>query len=220
MSLHEFLKDADKIGFGIVGMMAVYLGFKYFKSKIGELGKKTNHYNPLNHAFFIRIKYISKYQLRAMEIIYIQKDGVDKCKTELFRDMLKVKFTIWEREVKNMVNNIVNKQFKITNLEKVVIDNLIYVVTSYEDEWRKMGVPEIVIEKFNKWHKPHVDLIFETIKSIIAGKIYNDKILLLNAILDLYLAMIVMTMADAEETLKRLNGELNGIKYNDCIVGD
>ena len=62
--------------------------------------------------------------------------------------------------------------------------------------------------KFDEWHNPHIDMTFESIKSISNNEIYPDELTKLLSIIEIFNIAFKLTIEDAKNTINELNGEL------------
>ncbi|HOV15608.1 MAG TPA: hypothetical protein PK771_15075 [Spirochaetota bacterium] len=69
-------------------------------------------------------------------------------------------------------------------------------------------IPEVFINKFDKWHSPHVDLTFQSIKEISMNDIYPNEMMKLLAIIEMFMVAFKLTILDALASISELNGQL------------
>jgi len=71
-----------------------------------------------------------------------------------------------------------------------------------------------IILKFNRWHKPRLDLINEAVESACNSSLYTTNLARTAAIFDTYVAIGSDTMIDAESTWNNMNGDLHGLRFH------
>ena len=76
-----------------------------------------------------------------------------------------------------------------------------------------MGIPEIVIRKFNEWNESRHDFILSAISDIDSSNVFDTVIGKEYTVLTTYTHSSYFTLMDAEKTLKSLNGDLTGTLY-------
>lgn len=166
--------------------------------------------DPKKHAFFQKVDYILRYKLTEIRLNY--QNTYNEGRTTMFREMLKTKFEVWRDNVlkvcmmdyEHMSNADIKQAFTQATLD---------LVNQYETKWQQDGIPKIVIDKFHQWHDNHAEMFMETIDSITSGSCFGSAREIVNAILEMNMLMILLTLLDAERTLGDLNGELTGLTY-------
>ena len=92
----------------------------------------------------------------------------------MFRDMLETKFGLW----RDMVANICAMDYEhMSNgdIRQTFTQETLDLVTEYESEWQKNGVPKIVVSKFHEWHDNHAEMFLGTVDSITLGACFGMK---------------------------------------------
>jgi len=85
---------------------------------------------------------------------------------------------------------------------------------------RAVGIPEIVLTKFLRWHRPTQDILFDGIMSLGNSNIFTSNVSRTNTLFFMLNLLLVTTIADAEKTLKSLNGDVHGTLYNGREIED
>jgi len=209
MDIIEIVSQGGLIG---VGAVAVLLAYKYFMSIIES--KKVS--NPLNHCFFDKIKYERHIHLKNIKLKYKKKEC--PVRTKLFVDMLDIKFLNWKKYTKEFIVACLAKKPSSDELRSMSSASIQNIIEDYQENWKRIGVPQIVISKFNSWHSKRVLLLIEAISSICTSDSYSSLKEKLNAILEIHKVLIVITILDVEHTLGSLNGALSGENYGSKII--
>lgn len=89
---------------------------------------------------------------------------------------------------------------------------------TFIDMCKESGVPDIVMTKFTRWHSSTQDIMFDGIMSLGCSKLFNSNIARTNTLFFMLNLLLVTTIADAEKTLKELNGDVHGKLYNGKII--
>ncbi len=209
----EYISQAGLLG---VGVIAIFLAYLYFKKKLDEEPVES----PRKHRFFNLIEYE---MLSRVPYIELSHHG-ETCKgrTELFRDILAIKFKHWQNGLKEamvMGDDKMSDNELQAMLEKATLD----FVKGYQREWEDTlqldkDKINLITEKFNKWHQAKVEMYIDAIRGICQGNSFNSVREKANAFLELNCSMLVLTIIDAEQSLGDLNGELTGTQYKNNII--
>lgn len=204
----------------IIGAV-VYLLVKYFAalidSKIAKKMPKTQEVEEL--------QYDSVKGLREIHPIFNKIQGIIDTKlpitniggpvrTEIFRDVLKVFYEIAEYEIESLLQkNITSENFLSSNYNMVNA-----IIKDSSIKMRNIGVPEVVVTKFNQWNSDRHEYVLNTISDIDSSDVFSTTIEKQYAALNLYMDTCYFTLMDAEKTLKSLNGDLTGAVYKGRII--
>ena len=101
-----------------------------------------------------------------------------------------------------------SENYKATN--QIIIDS--------SKKMEEAGIPNVVIEKFNKWNEIRHEYILTTINDIYSSEVFNTTIEKEYAVLNLFMNSFYFVLMDAERTLKSLNGDLTGTMYKGKMV--
>jgi hypothetical protein len=74
-----------------------------------------------------------------------------------------------------------------------------------------------VIQKFEYWLNKNLEFCLKHIELICNSEIYETNQKKLEAVYTICISVLEITLAEAEKTLKDINGQLNGIEYKGCI---
>ena len=210
LGMHELL-----IALGLVVIYGLYQLFNYlFKdgncAVIMKKNKKIKSLKELKkHPFFHNVDYLINYK-----IPYI--DLKEKGRTEIFRDFLRIKFTVY----KESLNRFLDKEIKPSEFESEINNHFNEAIQEYINRCLGAGIPQIVVDKFQQWHMPRIEFTNMAIEQICKTEIIDNDIEKMFAILTIYDSALYATVIDAEQTLKKLNGELTGTIYKNICVGD
>ena len=171
--------------------------------------KDDNVKDPLEHKFFSNIEYFITTKIDTLRIYKEWRFCV--WRTQIFKDMLKIKFTLRKEAMKQMI-------LTKWDIEIVFMDWLLKLVKDYNYEWEKKLIPKVAIDKFNDWHNNHVQVFVLWIESIANWKCFSSDKEKINAIMELSSSMIVLTVLDGEKTLWLINGELTWVHYDIFIL--
>jgi hypothetical protein len=134
-------------------------------------------------------------------------------RTELFRDMLRIKYTVFGQLIKKFQEqkHVFNSPVEFRNAYKELIRE---IQTDYEEKWAVSEIPSIVVDKFRKIRSPRIALLYSDIDTIAFYKAQDDYDQAGFYILTTLLLMLKFGLTfDNLKTLKELNGELSNIKY-------
>ena len=145
----------------------------------------------------------------------------DEFRREVFTDFLLIKMGTAATDMKKLVDNEkLWANLHPNELKDIVITEIMNIVSSYEDKCKAEGIPELVIQKFNKWHETRVKFTVAGVKSVCSSQFYKDNRARMAAVLDILTVAFHDTILDAERTLNSLNGELNNLKYKGYVCCD
>lgn len=80
------------------------------------------------------------------------------------------------------------------------------------------GIPEIVIDKFKRWHSPTTDMLNEYVQLLGSSEIYENHHVRTATFFMIINLLLITTIADAERTLSELNGDIAGKTYKNKII--
>lgn len=212
-----------KIAFilAIIGFTGATIYFKFKEHIINFFeGLKKTEIHPIQKISLDTHELFPKFQkLLYVEIPYLDLLPSKPVKQRMFRDLLiyfvktvqeeciemaKIDRDDWSQdkwvvEITNHANRIVHN-FKIH-----CIDN---------------GIPEIVFEKFNRWNQQTLDLLYDHIANIGNSDMYHSNTERTNTLFLIIGLLILVTIGDAEKTIKELNGEVAGKNYKGFTIED
>lgn len=106
---------------------------------------------------------------------------------------------------------------------------VVTAISRYEADSRKthvdvgdgkfiLGIPDIMIATFNKWHQPHIDILLARVENILISQFYPTWQLKLISILGVFETVYAVTFEYAEYGLMELNGELDEAMQSHLVV--
>ncbi|QQR82984.1 hypothetical protein IPJ72_04120 [Candidatus Peregrinibacteria bacterium] len=166
--------------------------------------------DPKKHAFFQKVDYILRYKLPDIKLNY--KGTYCAGRTAMFSDMLETKFELW-RDMITRVCATDYEHMSNADIRQMFTQETLNLVSQYEAQWQQDGVPKVVVSKFHEWHDNHAEMFLGTVDSITLGACFGSQREIINAILEMNMLMVLLTLLDAEKTLGDLNGEISGLEY-------
>lgn len=185
----------------------------FFKNKLSTFNffhffKKKETNNDLKfHSFFNNAEYRMLVEIPSLDLfnnkpvrqkifkdlLYIECKAIyDTCYDIAKLDMSSWSDSQWSIEISKKVNEI---------------------LTIFIKKSREEGIPDLVIERYNKWHNGSFELLFNYINLLGSESIYTNNIMRTNTFFLIMNLLLITTIADAERSLKELNGEISGLKY-------
>jgi len=193
------LQLAQAGGLILIAVPTVFLLFKYFYTKIELKHLISKSGNLRTHVFFENIDYHLDYKIPRLQF---------KCeyRKRIFRKLLRIKFKHWKESMYTLIDmTFIDND----DLRKKCLQEMAKCVNSYEEEWKKAGIPKVVIAKFAEWHYNKIELVRDTIPLIASSNLFTNQKEKLADILNLYTTLLTFTILDAEKSLRDLNGELD-----------
>jgi hypothetical protein len=135
----------------------------------------------------------------------------------MFRDILSIYVKTLFKTCKDMAETPMNDWSSDKWCDEIIrkLNSNMY---TFIDACKDAGVPDIVMTKFVRWHRPTQDILFDGIMSLGSSNIFNSNIARANTLFFMLNLLLVTTIADAEKTLKELNGEVHGKIYNGKVI--
>ena len=187
----------------LIVAIVIYFAFRIWNYHIKKyITNKVRQ--PKDHYFFSKIKRDIELLIPNIRLSYDWK--YSEWRTKIFRDMLIVKFKIWKRILKETIH----EKWDLNNIWQ---DAIIDIYKWYIEEWDKVWIPNIVIDKFNSWHSQHIKIYQKAIERIFSWDCFSSKEEKINAILEISITMIILTLSDAEQTLWSINWDLSWLEY-------
>lgn len=172
--------------------------------------KVTNRVSdPFYHRFFAEIERHRRWVVPRQN--FYRKNEYDTKRTEMYRNMLQVKFDVREKKMKEYIKYVKRENKPCRDKAFEIITE---ITNEYEREWQLQWVPDIVIQKFNKWHNPHTELLMKGIDNILLSEAFKTNNEKLNAILFTNLTILYLTYSDIENTLGDVNGDIDENLYS------
>lgn len=206
-----------------IALLLVYFGFAYLKTLITKKVKSLAEENLVQvepairlnntgdlryHAFFQNAQYRLVVEIPNLDL------APDKpVKQGMFRDLLywKIKYT------HDMCQELAVADMDGWSSEKwasEVTKRLGDMLISFSKKSIEYGIPELVMSKFNKWHAPTMEMLYDYINVLGTSSIYSNNTARTNTLFLIMDLLLVTTIGDAERSLRELNGEIGGKQYN------
>lgn len=185
----------------------------FFNTKKVEIKNTIKTENNLStHSFFNNVQYRLVVEIPSLDLI-----PAKPVKQQMFRDILSIETKILRDiclEIIKMDMTEWNNEYWVTQ----IISKINEAILNIEKRLLEEGIPHIVIRKYLKWHYATLDLLFDYIKDLGNSNVYNDNISRTNTFLLIMNFMVMITIADAEKTLRELNGEIAGKIYKNQTI--
>ena len=133
-------------------------------------------------------------------------DGTLKCK--LLKKLLILKLTFWRDNLCKVAKNIMDKQIKRSGDLDFFINNFYDYIAEYRSLAEKANISKKVLDKFDEWHNSRCEVTYKAVCNIHSSKYYDDIKEEYNAILDIFLFALHMTVIDIEASFESFNGNL------------
>lgn len=182
-----------------------YLNKKYFTDKLEKIDLKK-------HDLFVKLDYIIYNDIQNIDLW-------DKKKNDVLQDLLSIKVYIWKKVIKEVIFNLNDDVDLLSSSEiyNLFMEVLREWVEKSDIAWKKIGIPEFVIDQFNKRHQPSITRMKWVIERISHRGLYRNKTKL-DFILEMFISAFEGTMQDAKFAFLELNGQLTKTKYEKQIV--
>lgn len=165
----------------------------------------------LEHRFFTAMDF---YLHTRIPILPIREPG----RAKIFRDFLDYKFRAIRDTMETLIKTHDIARMPQMEYEPLMMDFLNDAMELYDAEALKAGIPQIVLDKFALWHRGSVEQTSNFLLRVTQSPWYGSNIQKTVAILDYLTTVMHSTLLDAQFTLSRLNGELDGLVYKDVTV--
>lgn len=189
--------NADKIivGLGSAAFLfiSMYIIFVYLRNK-----NSNKNFDNRNHRFFTKAKF-----WKTIYIPNLEMNINNPKKNRMVKTFLTVMIESYE---KNLLNDLCVKAVSCCcdKMPKLFVD----IIKEYEQTARDKEIPELFIESFRKWHEPAMNFMIDFSSNICRADFIpcNQKV---HVILDILTAAFELTLIDAVQTIKNINGELD-----------
>lgn len=211
MEFKEIVQTIADIGLSTtISAGVIYFLFLYVNDKIRGPRNKLTTYDGLitHHEMFYKIR-------RYVDIAIPNMHMKGAVRTMMFRDMLTIKLNVIDSRLKDL---LLSKTLTSDNMLTQNLLTLEAIVKEYQSKWKEIGIPEAVSMKFEEWHDGKTLLLYDSIRQICECKIIDTPVEEMYSILNIYLAVVNLTIVDAEKTLTTLNGTLSGLEYKGGII--
>jgi hypothetical protein len=166
------------------------------------------NYSPLDtHELFSKVQKLLSVEIPNLELL--PKKPV---KQQMFRDIL----SFFVKTIQEECADIAKIDRDDWTAEKWVLEMTKHaqkIVDTFKTKCIDNGVPDIVMVKFFKWNQQTMELLFDHIRTVGKTDVYKSNNERTNTLFLVIGLLIVVTIADAEKTIKELNGEVAGKQY-------
>lgn len=146
---------------------------------------------------------------------------LDPGRKKLFTDLLDARFKIvteayiqWLR-----LNLAALEDMRADTLASEQLALVGGIVEAFEAEARRMGAPDVVLERMRYWEGPRIGHLRSEIQLVCESEWLSDSSQRLGFILSVVEQIMKATVLDAERTLGSLNGKLTGLAYAGLTIG-
>lgn len=217
-----FLKILSEYGLaGFILVIVTSLVFKVIvKEYKGSLGRFASSLSSVPepttelryHPFFSSAHYKIVAEIPTLEL-----SPSKPVKQAMFRDLL----TIYIKTMLDTCTEVVAQDMTDWSGEKwanEVSKQMNRMVVDFHKNARDAGIPDPALMKFNKWHYPTLEMLYEYITMLGNSNLYSTNIVRTSTFLLTMNLLLVTTLGDAERSLKELNGEVGGQMYKNAIL--
>lgn len=156
-----------------------------------------------------KLNYWIKYKIDTMEMR-------TRGRTEIFRDLMKINMESFLDEFNDesflMFMNI-NGELSYREM----IESMTNVRNKANQRAIEIGIPNIVVDKFNHWTNPTKQYTIRCAELILHSGVYDKNSEKMVIIYTMLTSMLELMIFEAEKTLSTINGELDGIEYKGYI---
>lgn len=181
----------------------------------GEHHKGHSHYSPLDtHELFSKIQ-----KMVTVEIPNLQLLPAKPVKQQMFRDIL----SIFVKTISEECTEIAKIDRDDWTPEKWVLEmskHVNKIITTFHTKAIDNGVPEVAMNKFARWNQQTMELLYDHITTVGKADAYKSNNERTNTLFLVIGLLIVVTVGDAEKTIKELNGEVSGKLYKGMTIED
>lgn len=184
------------------------------KYKFNKKKQRLTISSLLKHNYFTFMLYALNIRIKNLNFGSLSK-------TNIYRDLLQIKFKVFQTNIEQFVLNATlhKKDNQDPEILKEDLLTLLYTsINEYESKWRELNMDkekiEYIIDLFGKWHYKTINMVNSHIKRVFESDIYHNNAERISAILDVYTLAFEITLLDVETELKKLNGTINNINYN------
>jgi len=182
----------------VIAGMVLYFAWKFgnmYLSKL-DVAKETK---LINHELFMYIQNCYAFGINTLHI-------ENKNKALLFKVMMKVKMHVISDKCMKFILSVDGEKLSAKELKSKNIQLLTDIVEGYENEWRKIGIAEFIIEDFRKWHMPRIQGVLDSVEHICDSQYYASNTSKQASIFYTYYNGVHIAMIDAHASFNDMNG--------------
>lgn len=198
----------------VIGVV-IYLLVKYFSMLIeSKIPKKEipEEASVIQHNSVKCLKTLHPYFDKIDRIIDIKLPITSiggPVRTEIFRDIL----TIYYKTSKEKIGELLNEDVTLDNFLTENYKTANAIIKESNEKMLSLGIPEVVVRKFNEWNSGINEYILSAISDIDSSNVFSTVVEKQYTVLSTYVNSSNFILMDAEKTLKSLNGDLTGTTY-------
>jgi hypothetical protein len=138
-------------------------------------------------------------------------------RTIVFRKYLSIYLKSYKDNLYKYVSNLEYQKMDNAKLSTSLLNLINTIIFDYEREAQQVGIPSIIIEKMKIKNNETISLTLDLIEGVCSSEFYtSDKNLLkVYSILNILLSVLENTISSSEIICSSINGQLNGLTYND-----
>lgn len=227
MNFSDLFEYLDKYGIGgVIGVVVLFLIITLFKTEsfygvlsklIGNLFKKNEDHKILkritdseisNHDI---IKFIDFWIYSKVPTFRFSTDY----RTAVFRKYIELYLEGYKKNINEFIRSGKFKEMDDSEIWQVSLTLINDTIRDYENEMKKQGIPDIIIEKMKIRNNDTLNLTIDLIEGICNSRFYNSKnnLLKVYSILNILLSILENTISHSELVCNSINGQLKGLEY-------
>jgi hypothetical protein len=196
---------------------------KNYYLNLGKAGAEDTHRRAmlvdntndlLNHPFFSNLKY------RILtEIPSINFGNTKPVRKRLYSDLLIILFeTLYDKSMDIANKQDVMDEWTTEKWVNFINDKITEVYSDFCTKALSEGIPNEVIVTFNHWNRTTTAIIYQYTSNFSDSEIFKSNVARTNTLFFIFNLLVVVMIADAEKTLKYLNGEISGKYYKEKMI--
>lgn len=227
MNFSDLFEYLDKYGIGgVIGVVVLFLIITLFKTEsfygtlsklIGNLFRKNEDHKILkritdseisNHDI---IKFIDFWIYSKVPTFRFSTDY----RTAVFRKYIEIYLEGYKKNINEFIRSGKFKEMDDSEIWQVSLTLINDTIRDYENEMKKQGIPDIIIEKMKVRNNDTLNLTIDLIEGICNSRFYNSKnnLLKVYSILNILLSILENTISHSELVCNSINGQLKGLEY-------
>ena len=165
----------------------------------------------LGHSFFRSVQKMMNYEIQHIEI-------KERLRRAIFRDFLLIIFTVYHDKIRSFVTSGNMDQMSSELFHSKLHSLVTEIIQEYERIAIKEKIPDVVVAKFNKWHRDKTEVMYRFVDDVCeADDWYVSNSVKFYSFLNQMTSILDLTLIDSRKTLIHLNGELDKIEYKGII---
>jgi len=184
----------------VIAGMVLYFAWKFGNLYLSRLdvAKETR---LIHHGLFAYIEQCYKLGIETLRI-------ENPLKSRIYKIMMKVKMRVISDKCKDFILSNDGEKWSSKELKTKNMELLTGIVEAYESEWRKIGIPEFIIEIFRRWHMPRIQGVLDAVEHICESDYYTNNTMKQASVLFAYYNGVHIAMIDAHASFNELNGHV------------